>query len=90
MLKLCVNAVLVDDCDGGQHAVHIMAYAPCQDGVVDTSSGALKRTVVFYDDCLGTVHARSLWNNKTCVIHMGLLNVFSAMSDLLDTELNQN
>jgi len=53
MMKLCWNAVLVDDQEGCQHAGVLLAHAPCEDGVVDTSSDALTRAIVFHDDCLG-------------------------------------
>jgi hypothetical protein len=86
--KLCLNAVLIEDLEGEQHAGDLMAYAPWQDGVVDTFSGTLRRGIVFYDDYLGTVHARALWNNKTYVVRMGVLNGIHTMVDLLDAELN--
>jgi hypothetical protein len=88
MQKLCVNAVLIDDREGGQHTGHLMAYAPCEDGAVDTSSGALARAIVFYDDCLGTVHARALWTNRTYVIKTGVVCALEAMVQLLNDKLN--
>jgi hypothetical protein len=89
MMKLCMNAALIDDREGGQHAGHLMAYAPCQNGFIDTSSGALLRAMVFYDDCLETVHARALWNHKTYVVYTGVLNGIHAMVALLDAEPNE-
>jgi hypothetical protein len=89
MRKLCVNAVLIDDQDGGQDAGHLMAYAPWKDDVVDTSSGSLSQRIVFSDDCQEAVLARALSKNKTHVIRTGVLDGIHAMADLLDAELNE-
>jgi hypothetical protein len=87
-MKLCWNAVLVDDQEDCQHAGVLLAYARCEDGVVDTSSDALMRATVFHDDCLGTVHARVLWTNQTYVVSTGVLGALETMVRLLDQHLD--
>jgi hypothetical protein len=89
MMKLCWSAVLVDDQEGHQHTGILLAYAPCEDGVVDTSSTALTRAIVFHEDCQGTAHVRILWTGQHYVVNTGVLAALDAMVKLLNQHLNE-